>query len=149
IIFSRRRLKEIVLNFFAFRRLNEMMLAIFSRERVDKKAICFDNPEFAGVFNEETGGLSIAKITYGVNNQHKPIPGVRVELQVHKDNTPFENITLVTFDPLEKGLINLEYDYAPEEGWQKNIAYNFKLALYIADELHTVTKVNAKAKSVS
>ena len=149
IIFSRRRLNKIVLNFFAFRRLNEMMLTIFSRERVDKKAICFENPEFAGVFNEETGGLSIAKITYGVNNQHKPIPGVRVELQVHKDNTPFENITLVTSNPLEKGLINLEYDYAPEEGWQKNTPYRFKLALYIADELRTITPVNARAKSAS
>jgi len=50
---------------------------------------------------------------------------------------------------LEKGLSNLEYDYAPEEGWQKDAAYNFKLALYIADKLHTIIPVRGKAKSAS
>jgi len=139
----------IVLIIFTRGRLKGIVPTILSLGRPEGKAIYLENPEFSGVFDEKTGELVIAKIAYGINNQHEPVPGVRVELQVRKGETPFENITLVTLDPLEEGLTNLEYDYAPEEGWQKNAAYNFKLALYIADKLHTVTPVHAKAKPAS
>lgn len=139
----------LVLMIFTRRRLKKIFPTISLLTRLKKKAIYLETPEFSGVFNEKTGELVTARITYSINNQYKPVPGVRVELQARKGDTPFENITLVTLDPLEEGLINLEYDYAPEEGWQKNAAYNFKLALYIADERHSVTPVHAKAKSAS
>ncbi|MFC2002108.1 hypothetical protein ACFLUZ_06390 [Chloroflexota bacterium] len=131
------------------KKLSKIVPVISALSRPKKKAIHLENPQFSGVFDEKTGEIVIAKISYNLNNQHKPMPGVRVELQACKGTTPFENITLVTLDPLEKGLINLEYDYAPAEGWQKNTPYRFKLALYIADELCAITPVNARAKPAS
>ena len=108
-----------------------------------KKRVYIENPEFAAISNEETGQPVTVKINYGINNKHKPVPDVRVELQVSKNDQHFENIALTTLNPLDKGVFNLEYDYAPAEGWQKDAAYKFNLALYIADKLHTVRPVSS------
>jgi len=124
-----------------------IVLIILVLLRFKKKAICFVNPEFSGTYSEKTGELTMAKIISSINNKYKPIPEARVELQVRKGNTPLENITLATLNSLEEGQINLEFDYVPEEGWQKDMAYYFKLALYIADKLYTITNVRARAES--
>jgi hypothetical protein len=131
------------------RRLKRLVPGILALARLQKKAISFENPEFSAVSDKETGEPIMVKIVYGIRNQSKPVPEVRVELQVSKNNEHLENITLIDLNPLEKGVTNLEYDYAPKEGWQENAAYKFKLALYTAGQLHTVIPVSSRTRPAS
>jgi len=120
-----------------------IILAIRRRRKKEKGllegTIYFERFEVSPIYSKETGALALAKVSYAISNRYKAIPEARVELQVRKDNVPFEHIALVTLSPLERGRVSLSYNYVPEEGWQKGVAYGVKLALYVAEKLYTIT----------
>jgi len=68
-----------------------------------------------------------------------PLAEVRIELQVNKGNVPLEHVTVLSLTRLRKGQGSTSHTYVPEEGWQRGAEYTFRMALYTAGRLYTIT----------
>lgn len=90
-------------------------------------------------YSEETKKLVFAEVVYTVNNLFQPFPQAKVVLKVTKGGSPLDEVNLITLAPLEKGRVELSYNYIPREGWQK-AEYIFKLELWIEGKLYTSSK---------
>ena len=89
-------------------------------------------------YDKDTNKLAMAKIVYAVSNLFQAFPQAEVRLKVSQNDVPIEEATLITLSPLEKGKIELSYNYIPAEGWEEGI-YRFKLELNIGGEVYITT----------
>ncbi len=103
------------------------------------KTVYFEGFTVAPNYSAETKKLVFAEIVYTVNNLFQPFPQGKVVLKVTKGGSPLEEVNLITLAPLEKGRVELSYNYIPREGWQK-AEYRFKLELWIGDKPYTSSK---------
>ena len=100
-------------------------------------------------YDKNTDKLAMAKIVYAVSNLLQSFPQAEVKLKISQNGVPLEEATLITLSPLEKGRIELSYNYIPAEGWEEGI-YSFKLELNISGEVYTTTaekELNANGMS--
>lgn len=102
--------------------------------------VTLENSELVATFNESTGEIIKTTVNYSLLNERRTTPQVRVELQVSKDEDS-DSITIASMDSLEKGRSSGSYEYFPQEGWQDGVRYRFRLALYLAGKLDTLTKL--------
>jgi hypothetical protein len=102
--------------------------------------VALENPELVAVFDEETGDLVKTNVKYAIVNEKESSPQIRVDLQVSTDDAT-DSITIATADSLGNGSNGGSYEYVPQEGWKDGVRYRFKLALYVADKLHTLSKL--------
>jgi hypothetical protein len=106
--------------------------------RLTVQTVYFEGFGIVPNYNKDTNKLAMAKIVYAVNNLLQSFPKAEVRLKVSHDGTPMDEATLVNLSPLEKGKIELSYNYIPSEGWQKGV-YRFKLELNIGGEVYAAS----------
>jgi len=106
--------------------------------RLTVKTVYFEGFGIGPNYSKDTGKLAMAKIVYAVNNLLQSFPQAEVRLKVSHDNAPLDEATLVNLSPLEKGKMELSYNYIPAEGWQQGI-YRFKLELNMGGEVYTTS----------
>ena len=102
------------------------------------KTVYFEGFGIVSHYTKDTGKLAMVKIVYSVNNLYQSFPQAEVRLKVSYNSTSLEEAKLVNLSPLEKGKIELSYNYIPAEGWKEGI-YGFKLELHISGEVYTAT----------
>jgi hypothetical protein len=105
---------------------------------LEVKTVYFEGFGIVPHYQKDTGELAMAKIVYAVNNLYQAFPQAEVILKVSHDGASLDETTLVSLAPLEKGKIELSYNYIPSEGWQQGV-YHFKLELRINGETYTTS----------
>ncbi len=103
------------------------------------KTVYFEGFSVVPNYSAETKKLVFAEVVYTVNNLFQPFPQAKVVLKVTKEGSLLDEVGLITLAPLEKGRVELSYNYIPKEGWQK-AEYRFKLELWIEGKLYTSSK---------
>lgn len=106
--------------------------------RLTVKTVYFEGFGIVPNYRKGTEELAMVKIVYAVNNLLQAFPSAEVRLRVSHDGAPLEEATLVNLSPLEKGKIELSYNYIPSEGWEQGV-YRFKLELDIGGEVYTAS----------
>ena len=102
------------------------------------KTVFFEGFGIVPNYHKDTGELAMAKIVYAVNNLLQAFPEAEVRLKVSHEGTPLDEVTLVNLSPLEKGKLELNYNYIPSEDWKQGV-YRFKLELNIGGEVYTAS----------
>ncbi len=102
------------------------------------KTVYFEGFGIVPSYHKDTGKLAMVKIVYAVHNLLQAFPEAEVKLKVSHDGTPLDEASLVNLSPLEKGRMELSYNYIPSEGWKQGI-YRFKLELNIGEEVYTTS----------
>ncbi len=105
---------------------------------LEVKTVYFEGFSIVPHYDKNTGELAMAKVVYAVNNLYQAFPQAEVILKVSHDGAPLDETTLINLAPLEKGKMELSYNYIPAEGWKQGI-YRFKLELRIGGEPYTVS----------
>ena len=105
---------------------------------LEVKTVYFEGFGIVPHYDKDTSKLAMAKIVYTVNNLYEAFPQAEVILKVSHNGAPLDETTLVSLAPLEKGKMELSYNYIPSEGWQQGV-YRFKLELRIAGEIWTTS----------
>jgi len=105
---------------------------------LEVKTVYFEGFGIVPHYDKDTGKLAMAKIVYAVNNLYQAFPQAEVILKVSHKGVPLDETTLVSLAPLEKGKMELSYNYIPSEGWQQGV-YRFKLELGIGGEIYTTS----------
>ena len=105
---------------------------------LEVKTVYFEGFSIVPNYDKNTGELAMAKVVYAVNNLYQAFPQAEVILRVSHNSAPLDETTLINLAPLEKGKIELNYNYIPAEGWQQG-TYGFKLELRIGGEPYTVS----------
>lgn len=103
------------------------------------KTVYFEGFSVVPNYSTETKKLVFAEVVYTVNNLFQPFPQAKVVLKVTKGGSPLDEVGLITLAPLEKGRVELSYNYIPKEEWQR-AEYRFKLELWIEGKLYTSSK---------
>lgn len=103
------------------------------------RTVYFEGFSVVPNYSAETKKLVFAEVVYTVNNLFQPFPQAKVVLKVTKEGSLLDEIGLITLAPLEKGRVELSYNYIPKEEWQK-AEYRFKLELWIEGKLYTSSK---------
>jgi hypothetical protein len=75
-----------------------------------------------------SGKLASVKIVYTLKNLYQRVDKGEVILQVSRDGSPLEPLSLATLNPLEMGSLELNYNFIPAAGWTDG-NYDFKLQL--------------------
>ena len=86
----------------------------------------------------ETGKLAFVQLVYTINNLYQTYPEAEAVLKVTFDGTPLEETTVATLTPLEKGRVELKYNYIPAGGWVDG-TYGFMLQLNLEGEPYATT----------
>jgi hypothetical protein len=105
---------------------------------LEVKTVYFEGFSVVPNYDRNTGALAMAKVVYAVNNLYQAFPQAEVVLKTSHDGNPLDETTLITLAPLEKGKMDLSYNYIPTEGWQQGI-YRFSLELRIDGKPYTVS----------
>ena len=105
---------------------------------LEVKTVYFEGFSVVPNYDKSTGELAMAKVVYAVNNLYQAFPQAEVILKISHDGVPLDETVLVNLAPLEKGKMELSYNYIPAEGWKQGI-YRFKLELRIGGEPYTVS----------
>lgn len=105
---------------------------------LELKTVFFEGFSIVPFNDKNTGKLAMAQVVYAVNNLYAAFAQAEVVLNVSHDGTPLDETVLVNLTPLEKGKIELSYNYIPAEGWQPGI-YRFQLKLMIDGEPYIVS----------
>lgn len=103
--------------------------------KLEVRTVYFEGFSVVPSYFTETKELVFAQIVYTINNLFQPFPQAKVVLKVTRDGAPLDETSLVTFAPLEKGRVDLSYNYIAKDGWQK-ARYVFKLELWIEGKLY-------------
>lgn len=85
-----------------------------------------------------TTEISFATLEYTLTNLDQPVADVRVILNVSKDETPFEEASILTLDALNIGSTRGSHNYIPAAGWSQGL-YGLRLDLYIRGRLYTTS----------
>ncbi len=102
------------------------------------KTVCFEGFGIVPNYYTETGKLAFAQVAYTINNLYQTYPEAEVALKVTFDGTPLEETTIATLNPLEKGRVELKYNYIPAGGWVDG-TYGFMLQLNLGGEPYATT----------
>jgi hypothetical protein len=102
------------------------------------KTVYFEGFSIVPYYDKNTGELAMAKVVYAVNNLYQAFPQAEVILKVSHDGIPLDETVLINLAPLEKGKMELSYNYIPAEGWKQGI-YRFQLELRIGGEPYIVS----------
>lgn len=101
--------------------------------------VYFEGFSVVPTLDNETGKLSYMKIVYAVMNLYQRVENGEVLLIVTLDGVPQEPVSLANLSPLEKGRIELSYNYIPSEGWG-NGTYDFMLQLNLDGKSYTTSQ---------
>ena len=115
------------------------------------KTVYFEGFRIVPNYYTETGKLAFAQIVYTINNLYQTSPEAEVVLKVTLDGTPLEETTVATLTPLEKGRVELKYNYIPAGGWVDG-TYGFMLQLNLEGEPYATTleeQLNASGGGVA
>jgi len=102
------------------------------------KTVCFEGFGILPNYYNETGKLAFAQVLYTINNLYQTYPEAEVVLKVTFDGTPLEEATIATLTPLEKGRVELKYNYIAAGGWEDG-TYGFMLQLNLEGEPYATT----------
>ncbi len=108
------------------------------------KTVYFEGYEIVPVNQNDTGSLVMVHVVSTVKNLLDAFTNVKVNLLVSSE-TKQESVNIINLSRLEKGDVELSYNYVPANGWQPGI-YIFKLELKVGDEIYTTS--NAKTLKV-
>lgn len=89
-------------------------------------------------YGKATNELAFAQVVYTIKNLYRPVQKADVVLHVSLDGATFDEVTLVTLSPLEKGRVGLNYNYVSSEGWRSG-TYSFKLELLLDGNSYATT----------
>ncbi len=101
--------------------------------------VYFEGFSVVPVLDSETGKLSYMKIVYAVMNLYQRVENGEVFLIVTLDGVAKEPLSLANLSPLEKGRIELSYNYIPIEGWGSG-TYDFMLQLNLDGKSYTTSQ---------
>ena len=102
------------------------------------KTVCFEGFGILPNYYNETGKLAFAQVAYTINNLYQTYPEAEVVLKMTFDGTPLEETTIATLTPLEKGRVELKYNYIPAGGWEDG-TYGLMLQLKLEGEPYATT----------
>jgi len=102
------------------------------------KTVCFEGFGILPNYYNETDKLAFAQVAYTINNLYQTYPEAEVVLKMTFDGTPLEETTIATLTPLEKGRVELKYNYIPAGGWEDG-TYGFMLQLKLEGEPYATT----------
>jgi hypothetical protein len=102
------------------------------------KTVCFEGFGILPNYYNETGKLAFAQVAYTINNLYQTYSEAEVVLKMTFDGTPLEETTIATLTPLEKGRVELKYNYIPAGGWEDG-TYGFMLQLKLEGEPYATT----------
>ncbi|MFH1647166.1 MAG: hypothetical protein ABID71_05755, partial [Chloroflexota bacterium] len=102
------------------------------------KTVYFEGFEIVPNYKQSTGELVMVRVVYAVNNLLQAFPSASVNLLVNHESGPVQKTTLVNLSQLEKGKMELNYNYIPAEGWRQG-KYLFKLELEVGGQVYTTS----------
>jgi len=102
------------------------------------KTVCFEGFGILPNYYNETDKLAFAQVAYTINNLYQTYSEAEVVLKMTFDGTPLEETTIATLTPLEKGRVELKYNYIPAGGWEDG-TYGFMLQLKLEGEPYATT----------
>jgi len=102
------------------------------------RTVCFEGFGIVPNYHTETGKLAFVQLVYTINNLYQTYPEAEAVLKVTFDGTPLEETTVATLTPLEKGRVELKYNYIPAGGWVDG-TYGFMLQLNLEGEPYATT----------
>jgi hypothetical protein len=102
------------------------------------KTVYFEGFSIVPNYYTETGKLAFAQVVYTLNNLYQAYPDAEMVLKVTFDGTPLEETTVATLTPLEKGRVELKYNYIPSRGWVDG-TYGFMLQLNLEGKSYVTT----------
>lgn len=102
------------------------------------KTVYFGGFSIVPNYYTNTGKLAFAQVVYTINNLYQTFPEAEVVLKITFDGTPVEETTVATLTPLEKGRVELKYNYIPVGGWVDG-TYGFMLQLNLEGEPYATT----------
>jgi len=103
------------------------------------KTVYFEGFEIVPNYQRDTDTLVMAQAVCTVNNLLEAFTEVKINLLVGSE-TQQENITIINLSRLEKGRIELSYNYIPVDGWQQGV-YTFQLQLEVGGKIYTTSQV--------
>ena len=115
-------------------------VAVDEEKRIDLvvKTVYFEGFEVVPNYQQSTGKLVMVQVVYAVNNLLQAFPSARVNLLVNHESGPVQKTTLVNLSQLEKGKMELSYNYIPADGWRQG-KYLFKLELEVGGQVYTTS----------
>jgi hypothetical protein len=115
-------------------------LATDEKKSVDLKASTIYFEGFGTVPNiqKDNGKIAFVQIVYTVKNLYQRVDKAEVILQVNRNGTPLDQISMANLSPLEIGNAGLNYNYFPSGGWT-NGSYEFQLQLMINGQPYTTS----------
>jgi hypothetical protein len=115
-------------------------VAADEHKRIDLtvKTVYFEGFEIVPNYDQSTGKLVMVRIVYAVNNLVQAFPSASINLLINHESGPVQKTNLVNLSRLEKGKMELSYNYVPMESWQHG-KYSFKLELEIEGQVYTVS----------
>ena len=128
--------------YIAGKKMAEETFAVAADEekRIDLvvKTVYFEGFEVVPNYQQSTGKLVMVQVVYAVNNLLQAFPSARVNLLVNHESGPVQKTTLVNLSQLEKGKMELSYNYIPADGWRQG-KYLFKLELEVGGQVYTTS----------
>lgn len=100
--------------------------------------VYFEGFGIVPAYQKDTNELAFVQVTYTVRNLYKSVEKAEVILEVSRDGTKLEEISLANLSPLDLGRAGLNYNYIPSDGWE-NGAYSFKLRLNLDGKPYATT----------
>lgn len=91
-------------------------------------------------YQKKGGELAFVQLVYSVQNLYQRVGKGEVILDVSRDGTPLEELSLATLSPLEMGRVGLNYNYIPAGGWVDG-NYSYKLQLKVDDKPYAASLV--------
>jgi len=101
------------------------------------KTVYFEGFEIVPLNQKDTGALVMVHVVSTVKNLLDAFDNVKVNLLAGSESQQ-ETVNIINLTRLEKGDMELSYNYVPANGWQQGI-YIFKLELRVGDEIYTTS----------
>jgi hypothetical protein len=88
----------------------------------------------------DTEDLHHVKMVYTLENLYQPMSDVEVFLNVLRDGSQLEHISILSISTLDIGSLGTSYNYVSSDGWVDG-NYSFQLQLYVSNSFFTNTLV--------
>lgn len=101
------------------------------------KTVYFEGFEVVPLNQKDTETLVMVHVVSTVKNLLDAFDAVKVNLLVSSE-TQQESVNIINLSRLEKGDMELTYNYVPVDGWQQGV-YIFKLELEVAGKIYSTS----------
>ncbi len=137
-----------VVAYIAGRTLAEETVEIKAGERKEitltVMTVYFEQFGIEANYNPDTKLLAFVRLVYSINNLYQAVSNAEVILVVNRDDTPLEQVSLISLSRLDMGRTGGSHSYVPTEGWEPG-NYSFKLELYVEGEFYNDSSVEELA----